>query len=77
MPMLNSAVTDILHKKTFKSRMATAIWVGPSSLVKERGSRQALDMLGIEQDPSWFKHDRLPYKIWFRVKGPRNQIQSP
>lgn len=56
--------------------MVTTGWGGQNNLVKI-DSRQALDMLGFQQDPSWFRHDHLPYKIWFRVKGPRNQVQSP
>lgn len=57
--------------------MVTAVWGGQSNFMKEKGSRQAFDVLGLEQDPSWFRYVHLPYRIWFRVKGPRNQVQSP
>lgn len=29
-----------------------------------------MNMLGIERDPSWFKHNHLPYKIWLESKTP-------
>lgn len=55
--------------------MVTIVWCDQNSLLKI-GSSQALDMLGSEQDPSWFRHDHLPYKIWFS-QGPQKSTEVP
>lgn len=70
MSISDSVVRDTFYQKHSENRTVIA------GFMQDRGSRQALDVLGFEQDPC-LRHDHLPCRIWFGVKDPRNQAQCP